>query len=427
MKMSILLVLFLSLSVNSTLSTTVSALPLDCVFNQEFDDYIENFLNEECTPDDSIHLAFINDTDIVHVKGYGANPDLDIVHTLGKISQLLTVTAIMQLYEDGLIDIMDDINGYLPYSLINPNFPTDAIRIKDLLSAKSTLIDTEDYWDLVMDETYNFTDMFYDLLHPSGVLYNGGQCWLNIDPPSIQHESSSIAFDLLAYIVENVTTTDFEQYVTDNILTPLGMTNTKLNYTEYDEAKLANQTVVASFEFGIDVPDRNYDGRGSTGWRTTIEDFVKFTYNLMHGEYDGTAILNSTSIDLITSDYGSSYGFGVWVNDIIHPEGTEEFTYINSNVKNFPHDYSSMGCYDTLFFNEKFGCVLLCDAHLVSESAQPASVAFYEFIENTLLKLRQEGDCTPTTKTSYEYLIIPVAFAFLATILVFRRRKINIM
>ncbi len=416
--MSLLLVLFISMSVTTSSTISVSAYPVEEVFDTDFDAYVENFIDTLCTPDDSVHMALINDTEIVHVKGYGAYPELDTVHLLGKLSQLFTVTAIMQLYEDGLIDILDNINDYLPYSLNNPNFPAYPIRIQYLLTGTSTLINTEDYWDLAMNETYPFEDMFYNLLHPSGDYYDSGQCWLDVDPPSIHYYISQIAFDLLAYIVEIVTTEDFSQYIADNILTPLGMTNTKLNYSEYDSSKLANQTIL--YNTPVHLPHTNYDGRGAIGWRTTIEDYVKFAYSFIHGVYDSTSILNSTSLDLIKTNYGNNYGFGLNLNWTMHQTGTERYDSLNSNVWNFPGQ-GSLGCYDEVLFNEKFGIVMLADAHAVLGDDQGVVNDFFEFIENAMLDLLREE----TTKTSFGILVVPVVFAFLATLIIQRRRTKN--
>ena len=104
------------------------------------------------------------------------------------------------------------------------------------------------------------------------------------------------------------------------------------------------------------------------------------------------------------------------LNSIMHATGTEKFNSQDSNAWRFP-GLGSLGCYDDIEFNERFGVVMLCDAHLLLPADQGAANDFFRFIETAMLDLLKEE-----TKTSFEFLVVPIVFAFLATLIILRRK-----
>ena len=77
--------------------------------------------------------------------------DSTIFH-IASISKLLTGTALMQLWEEGLFDLDDDINNYLPFEIRNPNYPDDPITFRMLLTHTSSIND--DWTQLIYLYTY---------------------------------------------------------------------------------------------------------------------------------------------------------------------------------------------------------------------------------------------------------------------------------
>ena len=413
--MCITISLILSLIFATTPILEIQALTPDEVFNEEFDQYYADFLSlygEDVNT--SLIMALINDTEIVHMKGYGKQPDLDTVHLLGSVGKMFTVTAIMQLYEEGLIDLEDDINDYLPYDLRNPYYPSVPIKIKQLLSYRSTIWNREMYWDFVMNETFEFSDMFYELLHEDGSEFGDRDSWMN-DEPGTDSRIAGLPFDLLAYVVEIITSTNFTQYVEENIFTPLGMTNTRLNYSEYNEEKLATPYII-DHDRNIIIPHRNYDGRGSAGWRTTIEDFSKFVYSFMNGAYEGVSILNQSSIDSILTHYGDNWGFGLSVN--FKPSGQESFYGISSNIHGFP-GISSLGCYSLMFFDDEIGVASLANIHVFDYALQD------ECLDSFAQMIRALKSLIPPAETTHNLLLVSIAFSLVGILIVHVKRRRN--
>ena len=78
----------------------------------------------------SLTACIIKNDTVVWAKSYGFSnfylmhrSSLDTVYRIGSNTKCVTATAIMQLYEKGLLDIDDDINDYLPFSIRNPKYP----------------------------------------------------------------------------------------------------------------------------------------------------------------------------------------------------------------------------------------------------------------------------------------------------------------
>ncbi|RLF46300.1 MAG: hypothetical protein DRN29_05305, partial [Thermoplasmata archaeon] len=94
----------------------------------------------------ALSAAIVIDDEVVWTKGFGLydrendkEASDETIYLVASISKTFTATAIMQLYEKGLLDIDEDVNKYLPFSLRNPNYPKEPITIRMLLAHQSSL------------------------------------------------------------------------------------------------------------------------------------------------------------------------------------------------------------------------------------------------------------------------------------------------
>ena len=100
----------------------------------DLDQFILDRMNSGYIPGLSA-CAIINDQ-VVWTNSYGfANLTFNISVSddtnflLASISKLVTTTAIMQIVENGDIALNDNINQYLPFSVINPSYPETEITL----------------------------------------------------------------------------------------------------------------------------------------------------------------------------------------------------------------------------------------------------------------------------------------------------------
>ena len=115
----------------------------------------------------SLSACIINEDEVIWSKGYGyydiinqKESDTDTIYVIASITKTIVGTCLMQLYDQGLFQLDDDVNNYLPFSLRNPNFPDDKITFRMLLSHTSSLntnTRNEYYWiNFSGDPPFNF-------------------------------------------------------------------------------------------------------------------------------------------------------------------------------------------------------------------------------------------------------------------------------
>ena len=163
-------------------------------------------------------ISVVKDGKLLFAKGYGYadvknNKPVSPQNTLfrpGSISKLFTWTAIMQLYEQGKLDLDRDINEYLDY------------KIADAFGKPITLKN-------VMTHTPGFEEQVKDLItqntgSPDLGSYLKSHIPTRIYPPGTVPAYSNYATSVAGYIVQRVSGRPFEEYVAENIFKPLNMT-----------------------------------------------------------------------------------------------------------------------------------------------------------------------------------------------------------
>lgn len=128
----------------------------------------------------------------------------------GSISKLFTWTAVMQLVEQGKLDLDKDVNGYLDFKL-PATFP-QPITLRHL-----------------MTHTPGFEEQVKDLINSEGAPMATLREHLvrhmpaRIFPPGTTPAYSNYGAALAGYIVERVSGKPFNDYIQENIFKPLGM------------------------------------------------------------------------------------------------------------------------------------------------------------------------------------------------------------
>ena len=187
------------------------------------------------------------------------------------ISKLFTAVAIMQLVEDGKINLDDPIQKVLPWFDINNDFKdAPELTIKSILSHSSGLPreSNHPYWSWP-DFPFPTKQDVIDELKNQEMLY----------PPSKYYQYSNLGLSLLGFIVEEVTQTSFDDYVNQNILIPLSMNNTKTYMSSEDYGK--NLTLGYSSLNRNNEREKvnffNADGiAAAAGFTSNVEDLAKF-------------------------------------------------------------------------------------------------------------------------------------------------------
>ena len=278
-------------------------------------------------------LSLVKDGEIVLAKGYGTadlrsgrsiQPDKTLFR-IGSVSKLFTWTAVMQLVEQGKLDLHADINTYLFDVTIPRTFPEPPTLAH------------------LMTHTAGFESRFIGLFiadyqaRAPLVEYLSKRMPARLRRPGEVTAYSNYGAALAGYIVEHVSGIRYEDYVEQNILNPLGMQHT--TFLQPPPQPLATDLAMGygnalkpgATEIIQAVPA---GAMSATAW-----DMAKFMIaHLQQGHYGGSRILEeNTAREMhrrqFTNDErvsGWTFGFEeLWLNNqriLWHPGDTRFFS-----------------------------------------------------------------------------------------------------
>jgi len=186
--------------------------------HKQMTDYVEN----ENIP--NAVIALVSRDDIHLLEGYGyadmkdkvpVDPERHLFR-VGSVSKLFTWVAVMQLYEQGLVELDEDINNYLNLELhFKIKYKADEpepITLNHLLSHTAG-------FENILEGLFLFTPQ------PPLRDYLLQRVPARIFPPGKVIAYSNYGTSLAGYIVEQVSGMSFEEYIEVHIFEPLGMQN----------------------------------------------------------------------------------------------------------------------------------------------------------------------------------------------------------
>ncbi len=199
-------------------------------FERATDAYMEKILSEYHVAGASV--AAVKDGEILFSKGYGyADIENNIpvdgdttAFQIASVTKLFTATAVMQMVEQGKLDLDSDINYYLRAFQIDNSFQTP-VTLRHLLTHTSGLDDRTPLYvqsegDILFDDIEPLEHTLIKHLPPV-TREPGSYC-----------QYSVMGMALAGYLVEEASGVPFDQYVSQNILEPLDMEYSSYGLTE---------------------------------------------------------------------------------------------------------------------------------------------------------------------------------------------------
>gem|GEM_PF-6753214 len=155
---------------------------------------------------------------------------VDTLFRIGSTSKSFVGVAIMQLFEQGKIELEDEIEKYIPEIVINnPWKETNPIQILHLLEHTTGFDDS--HFSTYLINGKNMTTRQQLDVHSDGRT----SAW----KPGTQMSYSSSNTLVLAYLIEKLTGKQFENYIKQNIFVPLNMNRSDYFLSELVKSKLA--------------------------------------------------------------------------------------------------------------------------------------------------------------------------------------------
>jgi CubicO group peptidase (beta-lactamase class C family) len=236
-------------------------------------------------------VSVVKDGQVLFQKGYGyadleekkpVLPDQTLFRP-GSISKLFTATAVMQLVEQGKLDLDRDVNDYLDFPI--PKTYPEPVTLRQLLT-----------------HTGGFEETLKNLFvaHQSDIkplrTYLVNEMPARIFPPGKIPSYSNYGFTLAGYIVERVSGEKFERYIENHILKPLGMKNSTFDQPlppqlapQMSKGYLSASKKPRDFEFVQAAP--------AGALATTAADMTRFMLAfLQDGTVDSVSILKPETV-----------------------------------------------------------------------------------------------------------------------------------
>ena len=289
-----------------------------------FDKKIELLMKMAHMP--SLSVGIIKDDKLVWHRGYGLydgnnTPDEHTAYLIASTTKSITATAIMQLYDKGLFDLDDDVSGYLPFELRNPNFPDIPITFRMILAHQSSLpgpggtIDSK-FWDHANPGLPEIGPFIKQKLDPNDDSYNPN-IW-RAKPPGTEYSYSNLGYTLLGYLVECITKESYDQYCKKHIFKPLDMHNTSFNISELNIENVAIPYIWYKLSFpNYRVWVAHPHGAGPiypAGFLiTSVSDLSHYLIAHMNGGvYNSVRILNGSTVKIMhTIQYPENKGINI--------------------------------------------------------------------------------------------------------------------
>jgi CubicO group peptidase (beta-lactamase class C family) len=281
----------------------------------------------------SVTAAIVQDGKVIWSKAFGfSNLESGIAATtrssycIGSVTKCFTSLAIMQLAEQGKLSLEDPIEKHVPFA-IKPFGET--VRIKHFLSHTSG-IPALGFAEIVIRNVSGATDSWVPGASSADLqaFFGGAEDWV-LARPGERWFYLNEGYEMLGAIIEKCSGMSYADYVTKNILEPIGMMRSYYSKAKMDKDDDAATPYSATGE-GKRFPSGYAFGavNAAGGLISNVEDMAKYAaMYLANGKAGDARIASKESLDAMMTprvttppkenpfgDYGYGYGLGVLPN-----------------------------------------------------------------------------------------------------------------
>ncbi|MGA8428834.1 MAG: serine hydrolase [Candidatus Sulfotelmatobacter sp.] len=215
-------------------------------------------------------IAIFDQGKIAYLKAYGFRDKeknlpltVDSIMSAASFSKVAFAYMVLQLVDEGLLDLDKPVYEYLPKPL--PEYPN--------------------YADLANDPRYKLITARMLLDHSSGF---ANWRWMEDDHklrihfvPGARFAYSGEGIDVLQLLVETITQTPLEDLMQQHVFRPFGMTRTSMLW----QGRFENDYANGYDEYGRSVGAHRWKRADAAGsMQTTIGDFARFVQAVMDGK-----------------------------------------------------------------------------------------------------------------------------------------------
>src|SRR6476620_1696537 len=269
---------------------------------------IEKTLAENGIP--SMSIALVRGDSIVWKAAFGfANmrtrtpATTETLYSTGSSFKSVTATAVMKLAEQGKLRLDDPINRYLGESQVHDQ-PEKPVTFTHILSHWSGLrngAETKPIWGRTLPKTLEAMTASLS----------------SVRAPETRWEYNNFAYGTAGLLVQKISGIEYEKYMVDNVLKPLGVTTPHPVYPSPEMVERMALPYKAGGSLGKPAPEVqvHFDVYTAGDIYLTAEDMARYLgAPLNGGVFNGNRILSEESVrEMHKERFGGDYGFGFWM------------------------------------------------------------------------------------------------------------------
>ncbi|MGG5210389.1 serine hydrolase domain-containing protein [Chryseobacterium sp. MIQD13] len=361
-------------------------------------------------------VAIVDGQSALYQEGFGfsdvKNKKAYTDHTLqniASVSKTFVGIALLKAQELGKLHLDDPVQKYLPFKMVNPNFPQAKITIRQLATHTSSITDNEFYlsktYYLKPDQNLEGVKLNFDeeqVFNPSdsiismkafleNVLAENGK-WnknsFSLHQPGNIYEYSNVGTTLAAFIIEQATGQSFSDFTQKYILKPLKMNDSgwkfeDISFSEFSSLYEDPKTLLPYYH-SITYPDG--------GLITNINDLGKYLTELIKGYNGKGTILAPESYKEYFKPQLNAENFTERNEQNPYSESYNSGMFIGYGYTGYiGHTGGDPGVMSILFFDPKnnLGRIMIFNTNFSDKKGNDAFYGIWNVLEKYQSKLRK--------------------------------------
>ena len=268
----------------------------------------------------AVAIALVDDKHIIWSQGFGLadrdtgqTPTDSTMFGIGSVGKMFAAIAVMKLVDQGVVNLDTPLVTYLPaFRMAAAGY--EKITVRMLLNHSSGFPGTDYRNMIIRSPVPGYLDQVLHTLSMSRLKA----------PPGYMSVYCNDGFTITAALVEAMSGKSYVQFVQDEILTPLGMANTRYPLSAFPAGSYAK-----AYVNGAAKPQEFVNGFATGGVYSTANDMARIAMMFLSGGRVGTTrILSGASVAEMAKDqtigsfdpvHSGSWAFGLGWDSVSQP------------------------------------------------------------------------------------------------------------
>lgn len=303
-------------------------------FKEKFDREAVRLMRDSKVPGMSILIT--KNQQLFYKRAFGSREwqggkpaSADTLYGIASITKSMTCVALLQLHQEGKLNIYDPISKYVPIKI---GLEDNPITIHHLMCHASGIPSLSDYiFPIINEELFSGSS-------PNFPMGNWDDFWFHINdakkeiitPPATKFYYFNGGFTILSQIISKISGVAYEKYMKDKVFSPLNMTRSTFSREELEKDEnvskgYAGETTKKKVKR---IPKPHLSGpfnSGAGGLNSSVRELTNYLlFHLDNGSFNGKKILsedlikemqkphntNLTGVNYLLHKGKSAYGYG---------------------------------------------------------------------------------------------------------------------